>query len=908
VLGVVKPDNTTITISGGTISAVGSAATIVVNSSPITAGTTGHVAYDNAGTFGEAANFLISSGNPNVTLTHAYLYNNQNAIFAVPPSGAFTTLPNSWFFGDAGNFTVSGDSNFCEGPGAGASLTTGHWNMVEGTEGLNSGTTATSNLVFGRRAAFSLIDGTDNVWAGTGAGQNATTGCSFNVAIGTGAMGSGALVGAVSNVAIGNVALSNLAGASGRNVAIGTGSAQTATAMNSGIMVGMNAGQAITAANNNILIGDTAAAVLSTGGYNICIGHLAASKLTGGFNTLIGAVVANTTLTSGSQNIIIGTQCDVPSASASGQISIGNQIYGTNCTSTGATVGTGQIGIGISGPTAFLHVAAATTAQSAISLTPSAGVSPSSPNNGDLWNDGTHLYFRHGGVSTDLLAGGGGGVTSGTMTANAAVYATGAGSIASTAALTNGQILIGSTGVAPVAATIATSGSGISVTNGAGTITLANTGVTSAVAGTGISVSGATGAVTIGLVTPVTVANGGSGAATFAAHGLLLGEGASAFGVTAVGTTNQILIGQSAADPIWATTLPTAALPAFTGDVTSPAASTVNTLASIITAGGPTGSATTVPIITWDAKGRLTVVSSAAIAIAAGSVSGLAAVATSGSATDLTTGTLPSGRFGPLTGDVTTSGYVATLANIPTGTPAVGTILHTNIAAPSAPAAGKIAVYTNTTNNILSAMNSGGTVSNTVVADTGAANNFLTAISAGGVISKAQPSFSNLSGSLASTQTPAYTGDVTSSAGATVNTLASIITAGGPTGNATTVPVITYDAKGRLTAVTTATIAAGTANVDPSPQRVVAVNAGSTTMTGWNLILDPAGLLTTYAITMPASPSNGQIAVIRSSQPISGLSFTAPGTTLVAAPNTLAAGSRLEAIYISAVTSWYFGL
>ena len=42
-----------------------------------------------------------------------------------------------------------------------------------------------------------------------------------------------------------------------------------------------------------------------------------------------------------------------------------------------------------------------------------------------------------------------------------------------------------------------TAGTAISVTNGAGSITVANTGVTSAVAGTGISVSGATGAVTI---------------------------------------------------------------------------------------------------------------------------------------------------------------------------------------------------------------------------------------------------------------------------------------------------------------------------------------------------------------------------------------------------------------------------
>jgi hypothetical protein len=42
-----------------------------------------------------------------------------------------------------------------------------------------------------------------------------------------------------------------------------------------------------------------------------------------------------------------------------------------------------------------------------------------------------------------------------------------------------------------------TAGTGVSVTNTAGAVTIANTGVTSAVAGTGISVSGATGAVTI---------------------------------------------------------------------------------------------------------------------------------------------------------------------------------------------------------------------------------------------------------------------------------------------------------------------------------------------------------------------------------------------------------------------------
>jgi len=70
--------------------------------------------------------------------------------------------------------------------------------------------------------------------------------------------------------------------------------------------------------------------------------------------------------------------------------------------------------------------------------------------------------------------------------------------------------------------TTLTAGTAISVTNGAGSISIANTGVTSNVAGTGISVSGATGAVTItnsGVTsavagTGVTV-SGATGAVTF---------------------------------------------------------------------------------------------------------------------------------------------------------------------------------------------------------------------------------------------------------------------------------------------------------------------------------------------------------------------------------------------------------
>jgi hypothetical protein len=64
------------------------------------------------------------------------------------------------------------------------------------------------------------------------------------------------------------------------------------------------------------------------------------------------------------------------------------------------------------------------------------------------------------------------------LTANGAMYATGAESAASTAALTNGQVLIGDTSTTPAAATL-TAGSGVTITNGPGSITIAASGATS---------------------------------------------------------------------------------------------------------------------------------------------------------------------------------------------------------------------------------------------------------------------------------------------------------------------------------------------------------------------------------------------------------------------------------------------
>jgi hypothetical protein len=111
------------------------------------------------------------------------------------------------------------------------------------------------------------------------------------------------------------------------------------------------------------------------------------------------------------------------------------------------------------------------------------------------------------------------------LTPNSFIYSGAAGLVSSTAAATDGQILIGSTGAVPVRASIS-AGTGISVTPGAGTISIANTGVTSVALSlpSFITVSGSpvttTGTLTGTLATQTTntvfiAPNGSTGAPTF---------------------------------------------------------------------------------------------------------------------------------------------------------------------------------------------------------------------------------------------------------------------------------------------------------------------------------------------------------------------------------------------------------
>jgi hypothetical protein len=131
---------------------------------------------------------------------------------------------------------------------------------------------------------------------------------------------------------------------------------------------------------------------------------------------------------------------------------------------------------------------------------------------------------------------------------------------------TNGQLLIGN-GTGYTLNTLGF-GAGISVTNGLGTITLANTGVLSFAGGTtGLTPATATtGAIT--LAGTLAIANGGTnGSAAPTAYGVAYGDGA-AYAFTAAGTTGQVLTATTGSAPTWATPAGVAAPVTKTADFT----------------------------------------------------------------------------------------------------------------------------------------------------------------------------------------------------------------------------------------------------------------------------------------------------------------------------------------------------
>jgi hypothetical protein len=181
-----------------------------------------------------------------------------------------------------------------------------------------------------------------------------------------------------------------------------------------------------------------------------------------------------------------------------GQLLIGNTAGSgytlatlTAGTNVSITNGAGSISIATSAAPSFATSVTTPTVYGGTSASASLTLQSTS---GAGTTDSILFKVGNNGATTAMSIASGGTVTIGTLSLTNPLGVASGGTGLSATPL-NGQIDIGN-GTNFTRTTIS-SGTGVSVTNGAGTITIANTGVTSNVAGTGISVSGATGAVTI---------------------------------------------------------------------------------------------------------------------------------------------------------------------------------------------------------------------------------------------------------------------------------------------------------------------------------------------------------------------------------------------------------------------------
>jgi len=116
-----------------------------------------------------------------------------------------------------------------------------------------------------------------------------------------------------------------------------------------------------------------------------------------------------------------------------------------------------------------------------------------------------------------------GGTNSTTALSNKRIMVSSSGAIVEAGAMTNGQLLIGSTSNAPVVAAL-TAGTGISVTNGAGSITIA-------------------------ISTPVSIANGGTNSTTALNNNRIMVSSSGAIVEAGAMTNGQLLIGSTSAAP-----------------------------------------------------------------------------------------------------------------------------------------------------------------------------------------------------------------------------------------------------------------------------------------------------------------------------------------------------------------------
>ncbi|MFM6928047.1 MAG: beta strand repeat-containing protein, partial [Bdellovibrio sp.] len=470
--------------SGGTVTSVSGTAPVSVatgTSTPVISLANGSAAgqvYRWDGTSAWAATKLkytdlvnASAGSPwpgsSCTAGQAVVWNSGSDSFTcsnvVPSVSTYSSLANTKIWvgdgtGKAQEVSVSGDATLANtgaltlatsGVGAGT-----YKSVTVDTKGrVTAGTNPTTLSGFGITDAVSNLGGTPGIQTGLDAGKPVSP-------------SAGTIYFATDTLKIhqyNSGAWSMIASAAGAGGTVSTVSVVTANGL-AGTVATASSTPAITLSTNvtGMVKGNGTALSAATAGTDYSAGTSALATGLVKSTTTTGAlsIAGSADITSALGYTPVNKAGDTMSASLTHAANTGD-IY---------TAGSGGNTVTVQGPTAAIGTSYVLRLPTSVAA--SSGQVLTSDTSGNLsWTTPSTTATAYSGI----LPVANGGTNSSTALSNNRIMVSSGGAIVESAALTNGQLLVGSTGAAPTAATL-TAGTGVSITNGAGSITIATTG------------------------------------------------------------------------------------------------------------------------------------------------------------------------------------------------------------------------------------------------------------------------------------------------------------------------------------------------------------------------------------------------------------------------------------------------
>lgn len=360
--------------------------------------------YTNSGTPAVQTNGCTFLGY-NVGLSNA---NNGNTGIGHEALKTITTGSNNTATGRfAGTELTNGVQNVFNGYYAGSGITTGSYNVVIGANATGGTSGASYNTAIGNNCMTSTPSGSYNVGVGADSCYSVTSGAQ-NTSIGYNSMNGGTGITGSYNVALGSSAGSYLRTSSAQNTFLGYNTAFLLLEGPFSYSTAIGAGATIRASNTAVIGGGSNVQKVTSFFLGSSPIYTQGDVTQSDILLTVGGTYYSSGANMGGHNLVLGA--GLATGTGVNGTTIGDLIFKTtDITGSGSTLGVLQTRMTIKGgsgymgmqsvtaPTAFLHLAASTTA--AASLCIPHGTAPTSPVNGDTWTDSSGWYIRINGVT-----------------------------------------------------------------------------------------------------------------------------------------------------------------------------------------------------------------------------------------------------------------------------------------------------------------------------------------------------------------------------------------------------------------------------------------------------------------------------------------------------------------------------